>query len=120
LKIRFIMHELSISQSIIRVIEKSLPAGFSKKVIEVNLSIGKLSGIEIDSLVYSFSLIKNKSVLKEAEIFVKEITGLAQCNECNCQFEINKYGIPCPSCKSYSLKILKGKEMNIISVKVED
>jgi len=114
------MHELSISQSIIRVIEKSLPVGFSKKIIEINLAIGKLSGIEIESLVYAFSILRDNSVLKEAEILVKEIKGLAQCNECKFKFEINKFGIPCPLCESYSMKILNGKEMNIVSVKTED
>jgi hydrogenase nickel incorporation protein HypA/HybF len=114
------MHELSIAQSIISTVENSLPEGFSKNVLSVHLSIGKLSGIEIEALTFAFDIIKKESLLKDAEIDIETINGIARCNDCNNQIEMNEFGIPCPSCGGFSFEIIQGKEMKVTSVEVED
>jgi hydrogenase nickel incorporation protein HypA/HybF len=114
------MHELSIAQSIVSTVENSFPEGFSKKVIAVHLSIGTLSGIEIDALTFSFDIIKKETFLKTAELDIDHIKGIAKCNDCNNQIEMNEFGIPCPSCGGFSFEIIQGKEMKVTSVEVED
>jgi hydrogenase nickel incorporation protein HypA/HybF len=114
------MHELSIAQSIISTVEHSLPEGFSKNVLSVQLSIGKLSGIEIDALKFAFDIIKKESLLKVAELDIEAIKGIARCNDCSNQIEMNEFGIPCPSCGGFSFEIVQGKEMKVTSVEIED
>ncbi len=114
------MHEVSLAQSIISTVENSLPKDFSKKIVSVHLNVGVLSGIERDALAFAFSIIKNESKLNKAEIIIETINGFVTCNECNNQFEMNEFGIPCPACGSFSLHITKGKEMKVTHIEVED
>lgn len=114
------MHEVTLAQSVISTVENSLPKDFSKKIAYVHISIGVLSGIEKDALTFAFSIIKKDTILSNAEIVFETVNGLVICNECNFKFEMNEFGIPCPECGSYSLKILQGKEMKVTHISVDD
>ena len=114
------MHELSIAHSIIQIVESSLTLDFSKKISTVHLSIGTLSGIEIDALTFAFSVIKKDTLLTDSEMEIEIIKGFASCKSCNIDFELNSYGNPCPGCGSYSLNILRGKELKVTNIIVDD
>ena len=114
------MHELSIAQSIIKIVESSLPNKNENKVNSVHLLIGKLSGIEIDALQFAYSVLKNNSILNCSVLKIDVKNGLAKCLTCNITFEMNKYGIPCPDCGGFAIEILKGKEMKVLKINIDD
>jgi hydrogenase nickel incorporation protein HypA/HybF len=110
------MHELSIAQSIISIVEKTVPTNKQEKVRSVKLQIGTLSGIEIDALTYSFSIIRKSTQLINATLDIDLLKGLALCSDCKSEFEYLSYGNPCPKCNGYQIKIVRGKEMKVISI----
>lgn len=113
------MHELSIAQSVISIVEKSIPDSFEGTVNSIVLQIGTLSGIERDALEFSFSILKEKSKIKKADLLIESVQAEAICNECKHVFEVKTYGEPCPSCNSYYYNLLKGKEMKVLKINVE-
>jgi hydrogenase nickel incorporation protein HypA/HybF len=113
------MHELSIAQSIISTLEKVVPEGDYGKVSQIHLQIGQLSGIEIDALQFSFDIIKEKSVFSKAVLITDIIEGEAMCNSCNTLFAYASYGCSCPTCGSYDIRIVKGKELRILDVTIQ-
>ena len=114
------MHELSIAQSIIKIVESSLPNKNENKVNSVHLLIGKLSGIEIDALQFAYSVLKNNSFLYSSVLKIDETNGQAKCLTCNITFEMNRYGTPCPECGGYAFEILQGKEMKVLKINIDD
>ena len=114
------MHELSIAKSVIQIIENSTASDFNKKITKVHLNIGTLSGIEIDALTYSFSIIRKNTILENAEMVINTINGIAKCRKCSNTFELNSYGNPCPACNDYSMEIIQGKEMKVMHITVDD
>jgi hydrogenase nickel incorporation protein HypA/HybF len=114
------MHELSIAKSVIQIIENSVESDFNKKITKVHLNIGKLSGIEIDALTFSFSIIKKNTILENAEMEINQINGMAKCRKCGINFELNSFGNPCPKCNDYAIDILQGKEMKVTQISIED
>ncbi len=114
------MHELSIAHSILSIAERSLPAGAAGQVTAVNLQIGELSGIETEALLFAFSAIRSGTVLEAAELCIEHIQGEAQCTECNTVFPLHSFGTPCPQCQGYLLNILRGKELKVLSLNVEE
>lgn len=114
------MHELSIAHSILSIAEKAVPADSKAVVTGVGLQIGQLSGIEISSLEFAFSVIKEGTLLQDAELTIEIINGEAACNECNTIFPLSTYGTGCPECKSYSMKILKGREMRVLNIVTDE
>lgn len=114
------MHELSIAQSILSIAENAVPENSNAVVTGVGLEIGELSGIEIESLEFAFSVIKADTVLQNAELSIQIIKGEAECSDCTTTFPVSSYGICCPQCKSYSMKIVKGREMRVLNIVVDE
>ena len=114
------MHELSIAHSLLSIIERSVPSGNKGTVTEVHLDVGTLSAIELDALVFSFDIIKDKTISSRANLIINSIQGKGKCRSCGGVFPIDKYGVACPECNSYSIDIMQGKELKITSISIED
>lgn len=114
------MHELSIAQSILSIAENAVPKDNKAPVTAIGLQIGELSGIEIESLKFAFSIIKSDTILNKSELAIEIIKGEAACTECKTVFPISTYGTCCPECKSYSMKIIKGREMKVLNIVVDE
>ena len=114
------MHELSIAQSIIQIAENAVPPNCSAPVTGIGLQIGELSGIEIESLKFVFSVIREDTRLDKADLAIQIIKGEAECSPCGTIFPISSFGTSCPECGSYSMKILKGREMKVLNIVVDE
>lgn len=114
------MHELSIAHSILSIAERNIPPGTEGYASAVSLTIGELSGIEIDSLQFAFDALKDKTVLAKAILELEIITGEAECSDCKTNFHMPSFGTPCPDCGSYLAHIIKGKEMKVKSITMEE
>lgn len=114
------MHELSIAHSILSIAENAVPKDNNAVVTGIGLQIGELSGIEIESLKFAFSIIKSDTILNKSELAIEIIKGEAACTACKTVFPISAYGTCCPACKSYSMKILKGREMKVLNIVVDE
>ena len=114
------MHELSIAHSILSIAERVVPAGSKVAVTAVSLQIGELSSIEIESLEFAFSAIRSGTLLEKAELNIEIIPGEAACSDCGTVFHMDSFGTCCPHCKSFLVKILKGKELKVLSIMVDE
>ncbi|MEW6715214.1 MAG: hydrogenase maturation nickel metallochaperone HypA [Nitrospirota bacterium] len=115
------MHEVSIALGMVDELARIANENNAKYIIAVNLRIGRSSGIVIDSLKFAFDAIKLENpLISSAEILIEEVPLKYECNECNESFQIESIHFPaCPHCKSYSLKLLSGDEMDILNVELE-
>jgi hydrogenase nickel incorporation protein HypA/HybF len=113
------MHELSIAQSILSIAENAAPQN-DAVVTSVGLQIGELSGIEIESLKFALSVIKENTVLEKADLDIEVVKGEAQCTDCKNIFPMHYFGCSCPQCGSYFVKVLKGREMKVLNIVVDE
>ncbi|WP_291101248.1 MULTISPECIES: hydrogenase maturation nickel metallochaperone HypA [unclassified Flavobacterium] len=107
------MHELSIVTSIIKTAEKEVENGGGVKVLEIYLEIGKLSGVEIQSLNFVWELSANGTVLQDSKVIITEPEGRAKCAECDMEYRLGKIYDSCPKCNSPFKNIISGKELKI-------
>ena len=114
------MHELSVAQSLLSIIERSVPIDNKGTVTEVHLSVGTLSAIELDALIFSFDIIKDNTIASQAKLVINTIQGMGKCKSCGTVFPINNYGTACPTCNQFSIDILEGKELKITSICTEE
>ena len=105
------MHELSIAESIVKTAEAEVNIG--EKVSAVYLEIGKLAGVEISALEFVWQICVNNTALENAELFIQQTEGLAQCLECGKEFTVGQYFDICPFCGSPFKKIIQGRELKI-------
>jgi len=107
------MHELSIVLGIVDIATNELAKSKASKIDSIELEIGKLAGVEPFALDFAWPEATKNTVLANSTKTVSYIDGLAECLECNYQFEMEFMYDECPSCKSYFKNIIKGKELRV-------
>ena len=112
------MHELSIALGIVRIAENEAAKAAAEKVTKIELEIGVLSGIEIDSLNFIWDSAVKDSVLEDAEKAITIIEGIGKCVDCDTEFEMENIYDCCPNCNSNFKGILKGKELKVKALEV--
>ena len=113
------MHEMSIVASIVDIAEDEARKANAKKITELELDIGTVSGIELEALNFAFLALKPKTMLKDAEIKINIIQAKSICIDCKHEFETENVYTLCPECDSFKTNILQGKEMKVKSILVD-
>ncbi len=112
------MHELSIAMGIVQIAEKEAEKAHVDRVLAIDLEIGSLSGVEIDSLNFAWPMAVANSVLENAEKRIHVIKAKAKCADCGFDFDLENYFDSCPKCGSQFKDIYKGKELRVKSLEV--
>jgi len=113
------MHEMSVAINIIEIASAEAAKHNSNIVTGVEVEIGQLSGIEIDSLKFSFDIAKKNTPLQKANTKFILISAEAICKDCNNKFLIDDFIDSCPHCNNYDLEIIKGKELKVRSINID-
>ena len=112
------MHELSVALGIVTIAETETKKAHATSVELIELEIGALSGIELESLDFVWQTAVYNTVLEHANKKVNIIEGRAKCMDCETVFKIDHLYDSCPKCNSYLKGILQGKELRVKALEV--
>lgn len=112
------MHELSVAMGIVRIAEEETAKAKARQVELIELEIGDLAGIELDSLEYVWDAAVRGTVLEQAERKIHQIPGKGLCLDCEQEFSMKQYYDACPHCQSFLKNIIQGKELRIRALEV--
>jgi len=113
------MHELSITESLLKTSCEYAQKNNAKKVIALNLVIGELSGIVDESVQFYWDIISEKTICEKALLKFNKKNAVICCFNCGLEFEMAGELTPCPECGSMNLKILSGNEFLLESIEIE-
>ena len=115
------MHELSIVEALIDQVGKELDrAGQQGPVRRLDLSVGRLSGVNCESLQFAFRLLAPGTIVADAEMVIREPKAVCHCHACNAAVEIDDLVVQCPRCASSEITIEGGRELVLQSIEIED
>ena len=112
------MHEMSIAQSIVEIVEDVRREHGDPRVEKVFVTIGKLVGIVPDSLEFSFQAITAGTRLDGAELVIEKVPIRARCRGCDHTFEVESFVFRCERCEGTSLEIVAGNELVVREIEV--
>jgi hydrogenase nickel incorporation protein HypA/HybF len=113
------MHEMSLAEGILQIVEgAAAQQGFSR-VTEVRLEIGALSGVEVEALSFCMDVVLKGSVAEGARVEMERIPGQGWCLGCGETVTINALYDECPLCGSYQVQATGGTEMRVKDLLVE-
>jgi hydrogenase nickel incorporation protein HypA/HybF len=112
------MHELSIAQNIIEMIQDQVPARDLGNVTTVRLKVGAFAGVVPDSLEFSFEAITSGSPLSNARLEIETVPFRLLCNNCGTTGENDGGFSICETCGSTDTKILTGSELNLMEIEI--
>ena len=114
-----IMHEYSITESILSIaLEKAREAN-AKKITQVNLVIGDLSGIVAECVQFYFDHISKDTLADGASLVFTTKPTLVRCHKCDKIFTPKDGDWSCPECRETGMDIVSGRECYMESIEVE-
>ncbi len=113
------MHEMSLCEGILQILEDNAKSQGFKKVKIIWLEIGALSGVEIEAMKFCFDAITRGTLAEQADLEIINNPGLAWCMKCSKNVEVTQRFDACPDCGSYQLQVVGGDEMKIKELEVE-
>ncbi len=113
------MHEMSLCEGVLQVLEEhSRSQGFDR-VTAVFLEIGGLSGVEPEAMRFCFDAVTRGTLAERAALEIEHVPGQAWCMQCATTVQVNQRFDQCPDCDSYQLQVTGGDEMRIRELEVE-
>ncbi|WP_031433805.1 hydrogenase maturation nickel metallochaperone HypA [Methylomarinum vadi] len=113
------MHEMSLCESILDIIEQQAREQQFAKVKTVRLEIGALSSVEPEAMRFCFDAVMQGSLAGQARLEIIDVQGQAWCMQCGHNVVIEQRYDPCPSCGGFQLQVNGGEEMRIKELEVE-
>jgi hydrogenase nickel incorporation protein HypA/HybF len=113
------MHELSLAEGVLQIVEEAARREGFRRVRSVWLELGRLSSVEPEAMRFCFDVVTRQSVADGARLEIVETPGMARCLQCLEPTAIAALGDPCPRCGSYQLQVTDGTEMRVKELEVE-
>ena len=115
------MHELAIAQSILEQVQMVATREGFERVETIHLRIGAMRAVVPECLELGFAAISQGTPLEGTRVEIEEVPIRIVCRDCGADGEPTA-GLAwvCPSCGSFSVEMLTGRELVLESIDVED
>lgn len=112
------MHELSLAEEMMEIIEqKARKEGFSK-VRHIYLEIGQLSHVTPEAMRFCFEAVIKNTLAEGSKLSILETEGKALCLACGHSNSITELYSACEECGGFDLKVLSGDKVRIKNLEV--
>lgn len=112
------MHEVSLAEEILRIVETSSIEERFSKVQSLTLAIGGLAGVEAEALEFALTHMAHGTVLEGTKILLHPVSGSGYCDPCAVRVSIDSIHSPCPLCAHHPLTLIEGIELRVQSLDV--
>jgi len=113
------MHELSLCQSALQLIEQQARAHHARRVTTVWLEMGALSCIEASALRFSFASVCRGTLAEGCTLELTVKPANAWCWQCAKAVSVAQHADGCPLCGGYTLRVQDGDELRLKQIEVE-
>lgn len=111
------MHELSLAESMLAIVEQSVRRGGFARATVVRLEIGRLSCVLPDALRFCFESVTRGSLAEGARLEIVEMAGAGRCRRCDKTMAMEEPWGVCPDCGA-QLEVTSGAEMRVKELEV--
>ncbi len=113
------MHEMSLAEGIVDIIEEeALRRGFAR-VLQVRVAVGELGGVEPDALQFCFDAVCRGTLAEGARLCIERVGGQAWCMDCARAVALHERFGACPECGGFKLQMQAGDELRLLDLEVQ-
>ena len=114
------MHEMSIVEALLETVRRELRAHPDGRVRAVRVRVGQLRLIEPSMLEFCYAAAVRDTPLAGSQLEVEQIEASARCDVCSLEFPVEENWFECPRCRSARARLLKGDELLLSSLQIEN
>ena len=120
------MHELSMAMSVLDIVLEKANQEHATKITEMTIEIGELLFLNPEQFQFCMELVIEKTLAENATLTITEKPSKVKCKVCGNEFRWDRspddhlvFPILECECGSKDLKIVEGRELNIVSIRIE-
>ena len=113
------MHELSVTESLLRIAVEHAEKANATRVTDLNIVIGDLASMVDESIQFYWDIIAKGTIAEQAKLHFRRIPAELQCNTCSARYRPTEQELICPNCRSVGAKIITGEEFFLESIDVD-
>jgi len=113
------VHELSICQALIEQVEAVAREASAIRVVQVQIGIGPLSGVEPQLLEQAFQLARAGSIAATASLLIDYLPIRVSCRECGQETAAEVTNLACGNCGNWHTTLVSGDEMLLLQVELD-
>lgn len=111
---------MSIVQALIEQVEAEVEkSGELGRVVELDLVVGRLSGVHVDSIRFAYEILAPGTILEGSTLRISEPTAYSDCHACGAREAIEELSMYCPRCGSGEIVIDGGRDLMLQSIELE-
>lgn len=114
------MHELSIAQNIVEIINQHVPEEDLHRVRSIFTTVGEHSGVVADSLSFSYQAITSSTLLELSHLEIERIPYIIRCSGCGNKSPMEIGNRLCPACGGMETEIVSGLELHVREIELQD
>jgi len=115
------MHELSLATEMVALIEKVAQDNGGRPVRRAHLLLGTMTHAEPETLRFAFEVARGESALVRAcELDIERGELEVQCRQWDYAGPVAPELFACPRCDAVGLDIVRGRELRLSHIEVED
>jgi hydrogenase nickel incorporation protein HypA/HybF len=113
------MHELAITESVLKIAVEHAKAAGASRITDVHLVIGQLSSFVDDSIQFYWDIISRGTPAEGAALHFRRVPAELQCVACGTRYGLTGEDLACPECGGTQMEVLAGEELNLEAIDVE-
>ena len=112
-----LMHELSICNAIASTAAKHADG---RSVTQVTVQIGHFRQVVPDALQFSWEVVSEATVLKDAALVIEQVPAVVECASCGVRTTLDLPILACGHCQGFEVKLVSGEELIVVSIDLVD
>lgn len=113
------MHEMSIAESLVELIEEERRAQGFSRVKQIRVKLGALGHVEPSALLFCFDAVSCGTVAEGARLELESVAGEGWCPRCRVSVAIEERYELCPRCGQSYVQMTAGDELRLTELEVE-
>ncbi len=113
------MHEMSLTESLVELIENERAKRGFARVRAVRLAIGALGHVEPDAMRFCFDAAARGTIVEGARLDICMAPGEAWCLDCARTVRVSERGAGCPECGQARLQVTGGDDLRLTELEVD-
>lgn len=113
------MHEMSLMESVMEIVEDEARKAGAKSVKAVKLAIGELSHVEPEAMAFCFEAVVRGSIADGAKLEIERVPGQGWCLDCSETVALSERFGACPKCGNHRVQMTAGEDLRVAELEVE-
>jgi hydrogenase nickel incorporation protein HypA/HybF len=117
------MHELALMEALReRALEQAERHG-GGTIRAITLRVGSLAGVELEALELAFAVVMEREGpegVAPVQLRIESVAARCYCHRCACAFLATDGCCECPDCGHISRDLLQGRELDLVSLELDE